>query len=277
MSSRKRRRSKAVLIDWFTVAAQALNFFILVWLMKRVLYKPIMAAIDARETLVSAELADAAAKKSAADKATLEFERKNENFERERAELLAKARDEAKAQGVHLLDVARAAADALQSTRRDALQREMKEMAESLGRRTQQTFFTLARRAFKDLANASLEEQMTALFCVRLRALKKEDKEKLSAAIESCTEPVSIRSAFALPTKLCATLQTVIDETFQRQIVLRYEVAPDLVSGIDLTAGGRRVGWSIAEYLGALESGVSVARPADRVTIVTRAPLLAVT
>ena len=28
------------LIDWFTVGAQALNFLILVWLMKRLLYKP---------------------------------------------------------------------------------------------------------------------------------------------------------------------------------------------------------------------------------------------
>ncbi len=34
-------------IDWFTVGAQALNFLILVWLMKRFLYKPILNAIDA--------------------------------------------------------------------------------------------------------------------------------------------------------------------------------------------------------------------------------------
>jgi F-type H+-transporting ATPase subunit b len=38
-----------MLIDWFTVGAQTLNFLILVWLMKRFLYKPILNAIDARE------------------------------------------------------------------------------------------------------------------------------------------------------------------------------------------------------------------------------------
>jgi F-type H+-transporting ATPase subunit b len=38
-----------MLIDWFTVGAQALNFLILVWLMKRFLYQPILNAIDARE------------------------------------------------------------------------------------------------------------------------------------------------------------------------------------------------------------------------------------
>ena len=38
-----------MLIDWFTVIAQMLNFLILVWLLKRFLYQPILDAIDARE------------------------------------------------------------------------------------------------------------------------------------------------------------------------------------------------------------------------------------
>ena len=42
-----------MLIDWFTVGAQALNFLILVWLMKRFLYKPILHAIDAREKRIA--------------------------------------------------------------------------------------------------------------------------------------------------------------------------------------------------------------------------------
>ena len=55
-----------MLIDWFTVGAQALNFVILVWLMKRFLYQPILDAIDAREQRIAAELADAAARKAEA-------------------------------------------------------------------------------------------------------------------------------------------------------------------------------------------------------------------
>ena len=46
-----------MLIDWFTVGAQALNFLILVWLMKHFLYQPILHAIDAREKKIAAELA----------------------------------------------------------------------------------------------------------------------------------------------------------------------------------------------------------------------------
>jgi F-type H+-transporting ATPase subunit b len=48
-----------MLIDWFTVAAQVVNFLILVWLMKRFLYKPILHAIDEREKRIATELANA--------------------------------------------------------------------------------------------------------------------------------------------------------------------------------------------------------------------------
>ena len=87
-----------MLIDWFTIGAQALNFLILVWLMKRFLYKPIVDAIDAREKRIAAELADADAKKAEAQKERDEFQHKNEDFDRQRAALFGKAADEAKAE-----------------------------------------------------------------------------------------------------------------------------------------------------------------------------------
>ena len=43
-----------MLINWFTVVAQAINFLILVWLLKRFLYKPILHAIDEREKGIAA-------------------------------------------------------------------------------------------------------------------------------------------------------------------------------------------------------------------------------
>ena len=55
-----------MLVDWFTVAAQVVNFVILVWLLKRFLYQPILHAIDAREQRIALSLADAAAKEAEA-------------------------------------------------------------------------------------------------------------------------------------------------------------------------------------------------------------------
>ena len=113
-----------MLIDWFTVAAQALNFLILVWLMKRFLYKPVLNAIDAREKRISTELANADAKKAEAQKEHDEFQQKNTEFDRQKAALLSKATGEAQAERQRLLDEARKAAADLSSKRREALKTE---------------------------------------------------------------------------------------------------------------------------------------------------------
>ena len=59
----RRLESEPMLIDWFTIGAQALNFLILVWLLKHFLYQPILNAIDEREKRIAKELADAVAKR----------------------------------------------------------------------------------------------------------------------------------------------------------------------------------------------------------------------
>src|ERR1700722_9257186 len=110
-----------MLIDWFTVGAQILNFLILVWLMKRFLYKPILNAIDEREKRIAKELADADAKKTEAQKERDEFQKKDEEVDRQSAALLTKATDEAKAERQRLLDEARKSADALGAKRRESL------------------------------------------------------------------------------------------------------------------------------------------------------------
>ena len=160
-----------MLIDWFTVGAQALNFIILVWLLKRFLYKPILNAIDAREKRIAAELADADAKKAEAQKQRDEFLHKNEQFDQQRAVLLSKATAEANAERQRLLDDARKAADALSAKRQEALRSDANNLNQAIRRRTQQEVFAIARKALTDLATTSLEERISEVFIRRLRTM----------------------------------------------------------------------------------------------------------
>src|ERR1019366_5512534 len=99
----QRQESELMLIDWFTVGAQALNFLVLVWLLKHFLYKPILNAIDAREKGIAAKLAEADGKTKDAQKQHDEFENRNKTLDEQRAALLSKATDEAKAEHDRLI------------------------------------------------------------------------------------------------------------------------------------------------------------------------------
>ena len=245
-----------MLIDWFTVGAQALNFIILVWFLKRFLYRPILNAVDAREKRIAAELADADAKQAEAQRERDEFRRKNEEFDQQRAALLSKVRDEADAERQRLLDDTRKAADALSAKRQEALRSDAVNLNQAIRRRTQQEVFAIARKALKDLATTSLEERMSEVFTRRLRTIDGKAKESLGGALKTATEPALLRSAFDLPAEQRAAIQTALNETLSTEIHLRFETAPNLVSGVELTTNGQKIGWSVAEYLTSLEKGV---------------------
>jgi F-type H+-transporting ATPase subunit b len=245
-----------MLIDWFTVGAQALNFLILIWLMKRFLYKPILNAIDGREKRIAKELADADAKKAEAKKERDEFQHKNEEFNQQRAALLTKATDEANAERKRLVDEAHKAADDLSRKREETLRNDVKNLNQAITRRTQAEVFSIARKALTDLATTSLEERMGEVFTRRVREMDAQAKSGLGQALKTASEPALVRSAFDLPPDQRAAIQNAINETFSADIHLRFETAPDLVSGIELTTNGQKVAWSIAGYLASLEKGV---------------------
>jgi F-type H+-transporting ATPase subunit b len=245
-----------MLIDWLTVAAQVLNFLILAWLLKRFLYRPILHAIDAREQRIAQALADADAKQAAAIRERDELQHKNEAFDRQRAALLSQATDAAKAERLRLLDEARQAADTLRDEHREALRREQQGLHDELARLTRDEVFAIARKTLADLAGASLEQRMSEVFVQRLRALDPETKADLAQALKSASDPVRVRSAFELPAEQQAVIRAALNETFAADIPARFETAPGVLSGIELSANGHEVAWTIAKYLAALEQGV---------------------
>jgi F-type H+-transporting ATPase subunit b len=245
-----------MLIDGFTVGAQILNFLILVWLMKRYLYQPILNAIDAREKRIAAELADADARKAEAGKERDAFQRRNEQFDQQRAALLAKATDEANVERQRLLDEARKTADALTARRREALDNDARNLHQVLAQRAGQEVFAIARKALADLAGASLEERMGAVFVSRLQAMDPSAKASLAAALRTASEPATVRSAFDMPSAQRATIQATLNELCSGEIAVRFETAPEVISGIELGANGHKLAWSIADYLASLEKGV---------------------
>jgi len=245
-----------MLIDWFTVIAQVVNFLILVWLLKRFLYQPILHAVDAREKRIAAELADADAKRAEARRERDEFRRRNEEFDRQSAALLSKAADEARGERQRLLDDARKAADALSAKRRETLRNDAHNLNQAISRRTQREVFAIVRKALTDLATTSLEERLGEVFIRRLREMDATAKAGLGEALRTASGPALLRSAFELTAEQRAAIQSALNETFSADIRIQFETAPDLIGGIELTTNGQKVAWSIADYVASLEKGV---------------------
>jgi F-type H+-transporting ATPase subunit b len=246
-----------MLIDWFTVGAQIVNFLILVWLLKHFLYKPILDAIDAREKRIAAELADADGKKAEAEMERTNFEEKNKAFDQQRSALLGKAADEAKAERERLIDQAKKDAENLRANQADALRRDQIRLASEITLLAEKEVFAIARKALTDLATVSLEERVGEIFTRRLRELDPKAKELLGAALNNSSQPTVVRSAFDLPADQRAAIQNALNETFSAVVRIKFEDSQDVICGIELTANGQKVAWSISSYLAWLSKKVS--------------------
>lgn len=246
-----------MLIDWFTVCAQAVNFLLLVWLLKRFLYRPILNVIAEREARIAAQLAGAEQTQAEALAEREEFSRKNQDFEQQRAALLSQANREARAEHRRLVEEARRTVEAMRSRWQDALQTEQLSLHQEITRRTQREVFAIARQVLRDLAATELEARMAELLMQRLRALDDAELAQLSAALRAAPEPVLVRSAFALPPPLQTAMTDAIQARLGPDIPIDFAVLPEQVCGIELCCNGYKLAWSIADYLVFLEKSLS--------------------
>jgi F-type H+-transporting ATPase subunit b len=245
-----------MLIDWFTVGAQLLNFLILVWLLKHFLYKPVLKAIEDREKRIAAELADADTRVAAAKRERDDFQAKNTDFDKQRATLLTKAVSDANAENERLIGVARTQANDLRAKQEVALQGERARLSGTISHLAATEVVDIARKTLADLATVSLEERIGEVFTRRLRELDAKSKETLGDALRNSSEHAVVRSRFDLGSIQRAAIQNAINEDFSADVHLRFETSPEGICGIELTVGGQRVAWDIGGYLSSLDRKV---------------------
>ncbi|WP_338876380.1 F0F1 ATP synthase subunit B [Spirosoma sp. SC4-14] len=240
-------------IDWFTVLAQAVNFFILVWLLKRFLYGPILQAVDKREQQIKTRIQESMAKETRAQQEENEFKEKIAAFDRESDAERARVTAEVAAQRQQMLVDARKELDSARVGWYRALRADQQQLGQQLSRRVQEEVFSIARKALTDLASADLDAQMATEFIRRMRALPDKTVAKLNAA----SETLSVLSAFELPIVQQKAIREAIQERLSLSAPVQFKTDSTLISGIALRTSGIEVAWSIDDYLTTMEKQVA--------------------
>ncbi|MFA6076246.1 MAG: F0F1 ATP synthase subunit B [Negativicutes bacterium] len=244
-----------MLIDWFTVSAQIINFAVLIWLLKRFLYKPLLDALDLREKTIADNLKNAADAKAEAETERLAFQQKNLDIDHRKNELLAAAQLGAEQERQSLLDKARNQVAVQQTEWEQAMRQEQEAFFEQLGKQVQQEVQLVARRFLQELADADLEERMVMTFIKRLA-----DTNPAAAALqelfENADNRIVVRSAFDLPKKLQQLIIEAIHQKMNADINVAFEQSRELLCGIELFANGKKLAWTMTQYLTGLRQNV---------------------
>ena len=243
-------------IDWVTVAAQIVNFLVLVWLLQRVLYRPLTRALKAREDEVSRSLREA---ESARETARTEAEAHRHalhELEDTRSARLAAVEQEAAGLRAEMTEKARGELAKRRAAWQAQLEDEKSAFLDRLRRRAGEAFVTLARRALADMADEDLADRIAHVFARRLSALDPEEQKHLKSAAGREEAPL-ILSSFPLLPEARTLVAEVVARVVERDVEIDFREEPGLECGVVLAIGSRHVGWTLGEHLDALEDDVA--------------------
>jgi len=241
-----------VLIDWFTVLAQIVNFLILVVLLKHFLYDRIIQAMDKREEKIRSRLQAAEEERKEAQQEAESYRRKKEELQNNQERMLDEARAEADRKLNELTHKAREEVNAARRRWQKSIEKEKSSFLQDLRRMTVREVHAISRRVLKDLAEVELEERMVDVFVSRFDQLEKDRKNTILKGIRK-EGKVVVRSGFELSPGSRKKITGMFPQKASEKTEVMYETDPQLIMGMELKSRGEKVVWSIRDYITDLE------------------------
>lgn len=233
-------------VDWITVAAQLANFLVLVWLLKRFLYRPILDGIDAREAEIAERMGEAKRICDEADAKKTEFSNRLAQLDSELSAALKTASTEAQELRQKMITEAREQLH-IEST---AFARDQRAQAERYVAMLQKSggvaLLQLTRKALLDLADQTFEEQMVIQAVKQIDATGQELLEVAKGAKEAV-----VTTRDELSNAVRSQLESQVVKRLPNA-VLRYVTDPAQAPGLIMRLGGVQVGWTVDSYIGEL-------------------------
>lgn len=233
-------------IDWITVAAQIANFLVLVWLLRRFLYRPILDGIDAREAEIKNRMQEAVLAKEKAQAAEQEHLDQVRALNAKQSDMAEAVRQDAETQRDALLDEARKRLEKERVAWAVHLEEERHKYAAKLQYAGGGALLSLTRKALSDLADETLEGRIAHNLAKRIEPMAEDLRV---AAGQSKTATVTSQGKFSQSARddLTAHLQSVFPD-----IPVQFETDADQPPGVMLRIGGAQLDWTVDGYIDGL-------------------------
>lgn len=239
-----------MLIDWFTVVAQIINFLVLVALLKRFLWGRLVHAIDEREKRVADRLSSAEETKKQAEQQMEQIRSQKLELNQKRDLMIAEAKRDADALKNEMMQEVREAVRQQESKWHEDLEHERANFLNVVRRRAATEILGVVRRALADLASSDVQHCAIEAFLDKLRTVD------VAALRDLSNGELAVRSAQEIPGETREKIQKVLQERLGAAVRLKFERAAEMSWGIELRGKGRRIGWNPESYLDSLQENL---------------------
>jgi F-type H+-transporting ATPase subunit b len=246
--------------DWLTFGFEIVNFLVLVWLLHRLLYRPVLAMIQRRRDEIAAAAGAAEAQRAAAEQCKAEYDRRLEDWAGERAGARRELDEELERERQRRVQALEAGAGQRERDRQVARHREAGELHRTAEREALALAGRFAARLLAAGAGPDLDARLLALLVQELAALPAERRAALRDALRAASAPLQVTCAHPLDDTQRAELARALAALAgDGTPAIEYREDPALLAGMRLQVGAWQLGANLQDELQAFTELV----PAD--------------
>lgn len=237
--------------DWVTFALEIINFLVLVWILKRFFYQPVLAMLDARQARIRDEMAKAGQAQREGEALKLQYDQRLAHWQQEREQLrqqLERELAQQRASGVERIRQTLADEEA-KARARSAVAAASREA--DLIRQASSTAYGKVAALLQRLASPALTASIASLLLEDLDGLPQEQRDLLSAAARKVAAGSSVEIAAAHPLEeaarrgIVAALSAATGQPLHDEV----KVDPTLIAGIRVAVGDCLLHANLADEL----------------------------
>ena len=218
-------------IDWWTLALQAVNFLILIWLLSRFLYRPIVAIVAKRREAAQKLLSEAEAERAQVKAEHAEIAQIREGFAAERQNILNDARTQAEETRQALIVEAKEDAEKLLSDAEAVSARAEDAAQRTLAQKAEQLALAIAEKLLTRLQLQDATAAFLGGLCSKIESLSPQSKAALQKG-----GAMEVVTATALTSSQQARVRDALAVCLGGQPSPTFRTDPALIAGIELTS-----------------------------------------
>jgi F-type H+-transporting ATPase subunit b len=224
-------------LNWPTFFLEIINFLVLVWILKRFLYKPVLEAISQRKAVIDRTLTEAKDKEAGAQALVQQYQNRLAEWENEKEKLRAAVAEEISGQRTQMmaaLEIAlkqeREKARVLQERRLNELQHKSEEAGITRG-------VQFSARLLARAASPEVEARLVSLALEDLATLPAEQLQGLSSVSQNAGLQIKVISAFPLSGAQRAVIVERLKEFTKNNITVEFSEDSRLLAGLRMSIG----------------------------------------
>jgi F-type H+-transporting ATPase subunit b len=226
-------------VSWWTIALQAINFLVLVWLLHRFLYRPALAVMARRRQLVEEAMGEAEQAKQAADAEKDAYRARETELDESRQTLLSRAHAEIADDRERVLAEAHEQAENLLSETRRQLDEERRVALAAVKGEVADLARTMATKLLTRLTEApdtgtALADLALASMSSHLEELPEDERATLAEDLTNASEALCVTTTRELDAASRERWQAMLTERLGRSVVPTFRADPALIGGAEL-------------------------------------------